>query len=207
MITTRSKAAFALGAALLVLAAAGTAYALGLPPFEQKATIKATAVCETLGDRAGAAAALNRVLPAESSYAFDDAKTHLRTDASDDTYETSCFVNGGGKQLMSVTAEMAEYENSGTWQQEAVGQLVSTSDLAPFNAGDKAVASASAAAIYVPCVSKGTTRHLSVVVNLKKHGDVQGQQSRRDLINLARSAAAYAHEKAKCEAPSKVAAG
>ncbi|MFD8805208.1 hypothetical protein [Streptomyces sp. NPDC059597] len=207
MTSTRTKLVLASGAALLLVVVATAAYAFDLPPFEKKATVTASAVCETLGDRAKAAAALNHALPAEPSYAFDDAKTHLRTDASDDTYETSCFVNGGGTQLMSVTAEMAEYENSGTWVEETVGQLVSTSDLASFNAGDKAVASDSAAAIYVPCVSKGATRHLSVVVNLKKPGDAKGEQSRRDLMTLARSAAAYAHEKAKCEAPSKVSAG
>ncbi|MEW2129637.1 hypothetical protein [Streptomyces sp. NPDC005435] len=76
---------------------------------------------------------------------------------------------------MSVTAEMAEYENSGAWLEEAVGRLVSTSDLTPFNAGDKAVTSASAAAIYVPCVSKRMTRYLSVVVHLTKHGDAKGE--------------------------------
>ncbi|WP_018544496.1 hypothetical protein [Streptomyces sp. LaPpAH-108] len=206
MITTRTKTAVPLGAALVLLAVAGAAYALGLPPFGQKATIKASAVCGTLGAPDSTAATLNRLLPAESSYSFDDAMTDLRTDASDDTYETSCFVNGGGRQLLSVTAEMAEYETPDSWIEEAVAQLVSRRDLVPFAAGDKAVAAGSVAAIYVPCSSQGPDRHLSVVVDLNDRGGATGEQRRRDLITLARNTAVFAHEKAKCEAPSKVSA-
>ncbi|MFD8910625.1 hypothetical protein [Streptomyces sp. NPDC059575] len=197
MTSTRTKLVLASGAALLLVVVAGVAYAFGLPPFEKKGTVRASAVCKTLGSPADAAAALNRLLPAEPSYSFDDALTDFRTDASDDTYETSCFVNGGGRQLMSVTAEMAEYENSDSWVEEAVGQLVSRSDLTPFTAGDKAVASGSAAAVYVPCASKGAPRYLSVVVDLKERGGAKGAESRRELITLARSAAAFAHHKAK----------
>ncbi|WBO63482.1 hypothetical protein [Streptomyces camelliae] len=53
---------------------------------------------------------MERILPGESSYSFDDDLTDLRLDETDDTYESSCFVSGGGKQLLVATAEMAEYD-------------------------------------------------------------------------------------------------
>ncbi|CAL9293134.1 hypothetical protein [Streptomyces sp. enrichment culture] len=80
----------------------GLTYACGAPPFEeQRGEIRDSAVCKTLGDPAGSAGALRKVLPDKSSYSFDDQVMHRRVDDADRTYETFCFVNGDGKMLVT----------------------------------------------------------------------------------------------------------
>lgn len=203
--STRTKSLFAGGAALLLCLVGGVLYASGLPPFEEeKGEIKASEVCRTLGSSSGSAAALKRVLPDKSSYAFDDAMTDLRTDDSDRTYDTSCFVNGDGKMLLAARAQILAYEKADDWVKEVVTQFAPASSLAAFDAGDKAVTSTTAAGIYVPCRRKGPGEHLSVVVELKQHGSASEAELRDGLASLARNAALFAHQNAKCDAPAKV---
>ncbi|MDN3265872.1 hypothetical protein QWJ26_40030 [Streptomyces sp. CSDS2] len=180
-------------------------YAMGLPPFgEEKGNIKAAEVCRTLGPSTGSAAALKKILPDKSSYAFDDAITDARTDDMDFSYATSCFVDGDGKQLVAATAEMLQYDTADEWVKDVVEESVPASSVKPFSAGDKAVASDKIAAVYVPCVVRGRGQHLSIVVELKQRGNAGDEQLREGLISLARNAALFAHHKAKCDAPSKV---
>ncbi|MFF9004005.1 hypothetical protein ACF1GW_31830 [Streptomyces achromogenes] len=206
MASTRTKALIAGGTALLLCLVGGVLYALGLPPFdEERGEIKGSAVCKTLGASGGAADVLRKVLPGESSYSFDDQVMHRRVDDADRTYETACFVNGGGKMLLSATAEMVGYDKAEEWVQEVVANASAPSDVTSFQAGDKAVASERIAAIYVPCRDKGPREHLSVVVELKRRGGATDAEVREGLSSLARGAALFAHRQAMCDAPAKVA--
>jgi len=200
----RAKVFSITGVVLALALAAGLAYALKLPPFEERGEIKAEDVCASLGNASRAATALADVLPEKSSYSFRDYATDLRTDELDNSYQTACFVHGDGEQLLVAQAEMLEYDTTESWQKEAVEQFVPASSLLPFDAGDKAVASDRVAGIYVPCASRGVRRHLSVVVQLKKQSDASASELRARLIDLAENAAVYAHTKAKCDMPSKV---
>ncbi|MFI9807937.1 hypothetical protein ACIHEJ_26830 [Streptomyces sp. NPDC052301] len=161
-------------------------------------------MCRTLGSSSDSAAALKRVLPDKSSYTFDGAVTDGRTDDMDDSFFASCFVDGDGKQLLAATAEMMQYDKADEWVKDVVANSVSHASVKPFAAGDKAVASDRVAAIYLPCVSRGFERHLSVVVELKQLGTADGDQLREGLISLARNAALSAHQRAKCDVPAGV---
>ncbi|MFF9089650.1 hypothetical protein ACF1BE_25115 [Streptomyces sp. NPDC014991] len=205
MASTRTKSLLAGGVALLLCLVLGVLYALGLPPFKDKrGEIKASEVCGTLGRSSGSATALRRVLPDKSSYAFDGAVTDPRLDDEDSSYYASCFVNGDGRQLVAVTAEMTRYDKAGEWVRDVVANNVPAGSVKPFGAGDEAVASDRVAAIYVPCATRGAGGHLSVVVHLKQPGSADADQLRQGLISLARNAALAAHEKAKCDAPPKL---
>ncbi|MEU3826247.1 hypothetical protein AB0F36_13125 [Streptomyces sp. NPDC029080] len=205
MASTRTKSLLAGGVALLLCLAAGVLYALGLPPFkDKKGEIEAAEVCRTLGSSSSSAAALKRVLPDRSSYAFQDAVTDPRRDDMDSSYSASCFVNGDGKLLVSVTAEMAQYDETGAWVKDVVANHTPASSVRPFSAGDKAIASERVAAIYLPCVARASGPHLSVVVQLQRPGDADAEQLRQGLISLVRNTALHAHQNAKCDAPSKV---
>ncbi|MET8565790.1 hypothetical protein ABZV75_36500 [Streptomyces flaveolus] len=205
MAFTRTKALIAGGAALLLCLVGGVLYVLDVSPFEEeKGEIRASDVCSTLGSSSSSAAALKRVLPDKSSYTFDDAVTDPRRDDMDVSYATSCFVDGDGKQLIAATAEMLQYDNADEWVKDVIEGSVPASSAKSFSSGDKAVASNKLAAIYVPCLTRGSGQHLSIVVQLKQRGSADGDQLREGLISLARNAAVFAHQKAKCDAPSKV---
>lgn len=154
--------------------------------------------------------ALTNVLPEESSYSFNE-KVRLRVDASDATYESSCFVSGGGKQLLVVKARLMEDEPAKSWTQWVKGTAAneaSTKSLTPFTAGDKAVASSRFAAIFVPCTSAGKAPggqySLSVSTELKQAGSSSDAAVRGELIKLTRKASSYAHAKAKCDMKPKI---
>ncbi|MET8981985.1 hypothetical protein ABZX85_40965 [Streptomyces sp. NPDC004539] len=198
------KKAAAVGLILVVALAASVFYALKLPPFEEVGKIEAGDVCKSLGDSSRAATSLKEVLPEESDYSFRDVENSIRTEGPGRSYETYCFVEGGGKQLVVAKAELMEYDVTDRWVEEVVEQLVPASSLSPFTAGDKAVASGSVAAIYVPCYSTGSDRHLSVVVQLKKGSGIGESERRAELVGMAENAAAYAHSRAKCDMPSAV---
>ncbi|MCS0605969.1 hypothetical protein NX794_32895 [Streptomyces sp. LP11] len=205
MASTGTKALIAGGTALLLCLVGGVLYAFGLSPFgEEKGEIKASEVCRTLGASDGSAVALRRVLPGESAYSFDDAVSDPRRDDMDVSYSSSCFVDGGGKQLLSATAEMLQYDHAEEWVEEVVGQFASVSSLKAFDAGDKAVASDKVAAVYLPCVARGDGQHLSVVVHLKQQGGGGAERLRDGLVSLARSTARFAQQNAKCDVVAEV---
>jgi hypothetical protein len=200
-----SSKTLATSGTLVVLALiASLFYVLNLPPFQEKTVIHADDVCGSLGEKEAAASVLRDILPEAPSYSFDGETTDPRTDERDDSYENWCFIDGDGKQLLSARTEMLEYERADDWVTEAVAQGDSTVGLERFAAGDEAVASSRIAAIYVPCAAEGASRHLSVVVRLKRQGDAESSDLRQGLITLTKGAASYAHEAAHCELESKV---
>ncbi|WP_331448766.1 hypothetical protein [Streptomyces prasinus] len=200
----RPKILLTSGTFVALALTAGLFYIFDIPPFKGEGVIRAEDVCVSLGNRTAAASALKEILPGKSSYSFDNETTDPRTDKRDDSYENWCFIYGDGDQLLSVRSEMLEYEQVDGWVAEAVAQGGSVAGFERFTAGDKAVVSSRVAAVYVPCTSEGSSRHLSVIVRLKKHGDADASELRPSLITLAKRAATYAHEAAHCELPSKV---
>ncbi|MFI8950815.1 hypothetical protein ACIGO6_30375 [Streptomyces sp. NPDC053750] len=194
--------------AVALAAICGAAYLLKVPPFaEETGDIAAGAVCDSLGLASQAADALESVLPAETSYAFND-EVHLRVDDQDDSYRSYCSVSGDGDQLMSVRTEMMRDEPLKSWIDSEVAEFASREQLTPFTANDKSAASPSVAAIFMPCASPGKIPggqyNISVVVHLEKAGKVSDADRRATLIELATSTATYAYGKAKCDASSEL---
>ncbi|WP_164414249.1 hypothetical protein [Streptomyces salinarius] len=189
-----------LGISLVLALGVGLLYALDLPPFgKERGAIRTDAVCATLGDDKSAADALNKILPDASSYDFEDSTTDRRTGGLDDTYESSCFVDGDGPLLLSARVTMLEYEDPDAWMRDAVVPFESENALEPFTAGEKSVASDKVAAIYSRCTSHGGNRHLSVIVRLTREGGAGAAAQRQGLIDLAQGTASYAHEAARCD--------
>ncbi|WP_437015929.1 hypothetical protein [Streptomyces sp. enrichment culture] len=190
--------------------AAGLLYAYKLLPFTEKGEIEAGEVCSSLGPSSSVVNALKKVLPEESSYSFDE-NARLRVDVTDTTYESSCFVSGGGKQLLVMEARMMEDEPAESWTQWVKGTAAnetSTKSVTPFTAGEKAVASSRFAAIFVPCTSVGKAPggqyNLSVSTELKQAGNVGDAAMRDELIKLTRTASSHTHAKAKCDMKSQI---
>ncbi|MBZ9638495.1 hypothetical protein [Streptomyces sp. PSKA30] len=209
MNTTRAKVRIAVGAVVTLGLLGCAAYLFEIPPFdEQVGEIAESAVCESLGPSSKSVTALKSVLPEASSYAFDDDVT-LRVDEQDDGFTSDCFVSGGGKEVMSARTQMMRADSAQNWVSGEVEQYVEdSSQLTSFDAGAKGVASSSVAAVFVPCTSAGKIPggqyNLSVVVQLKESKGASTAQTRSGLIELAKSAASYAHAQAKCDMPSTV---
>lgn len=209
MNTTKVKIPIAVGAITAVGLLGCAAYLFEIPPFDkQVGEIEKSAVCESLGPPSQSVAPLQSVLPEASTYAFDDEVT-LRVDDQDDGYTSDCFVSGDGKALMSARTQMMRAEAAQTWVSGEVEQYGEDSgQLTSFQAGAKGVASSSVAAVLVPCASAGNIPggqyNLSIVVQLKEAGRSGSAETRAGLIELAKSAASYAHAKAKCDMPSTV---
>jgi hypothetical protein len=198
------------GAVVALALFAGLAYTYKSWPFSEKGEIEAGEVCSSMGPSSSVVNALTKVLPEESSYSFDES-THLRVDVTDTNYESSCFVSGGGKQLLVVEARLMEDEPAKSWTEWVKGTAAneaSTKSLTPFTAGDKAVASSRFAAIFVPCTSAGKAPggqyNLSVSTELKHPGNSSDTAVRDELIKLTRTASSYTHAKAKCDMTPKI---
>ncbi|MEU6159012.1 hypothetical protein [Streptomyces sp. NPDC047130] len=184
-------------------ALAGGAYVLGIPPFTKVGTIEESSVCASLGPSAHAVEALRSILPEQGSYRFDD-ETIPRRSKQDDAFAAYCFVDGDESQLLSVRALFQPDAPPDMWEEDvALGDP--SHSLTRFDAGIRAVASHSMAAIFVPCEPRGVLpggqHNLSVLVHLKQTGETSTGQRRAGLITLARSAAASAHERADCTMP------
>ncbi|MFE5598917.1 hypothetical protein ACFQ8O_06970 [Streptomyces coelicoflavus] len=201
---TDRKVIIPFGLSVVLVLGIGLLYVFDAPPFrEERGTIKADAVCATLGDAKSAAVTLKKILPDASSYEFEDSTTDTRTSGLDDTYESSCFVDGNGSQLLSARVTMLEYGEPDAWVQDAVVPFESASALAPFSAGEKSVASNRVAAIYTRCTSHGGNQHLSVIVRLTREGSAGEMAQRQGLIDLAQETSAHAYKAARCDATAK----
>ncbi|WP_327679592.1 hypothetical protein [Streptomyces sp. NBC_00467] len=191
----------------------GVAYVAGFPPFEERGTIDAGTMCESLGNSSKVFSSLERVLPSQSRYSFDDEVTS-RANSTDDNYASGCFVRGDTEQMLSVRTEMmliGPEPTRSTVADWADGIQTNSPDRRPFNsfaAGNGAVASSRTSAILVPCTPPGEIPggeyDLSVVVTLKGNSRAGDTESRQSLIDLVRSAADYAHRNARCELSAKL---
>ncbi|MGW4034229.1 hypothetical protein ACWEFL_33875 [Streptomyces sp. NPDC004838] len=186
---------------------AGASYLLGFPPFDRQGEIKADRVCESLGESSFAATALRQALPAEPTYSFKDQVAGENAEQGSTSYTADCFVRGESSVLLSARTEMMVVSSSESWTTQVLDGR-SPSDVENFTAGSKGVASASRAAVLVPCTSAGRipggSYSLSVVIDLRKHDDSDERKVRQALENLAVGAAEYSHREAKCDLPSRL---
>ncbi|AZM75185.1 hypothetical protein D1J63_09570 [Streptomyces sp. KPB2] len=193
-------------AAIAAVALAGVCVAaalLKIPPFSDDAgKIEASEVCESLGPASQSVDALRSVLPEEPSYSFTD-DVNVRVDIHDDSYRSDCFVSAGGRQLLGARTQMMRDEPTQSWiDGEVAGK---TDQLKPFSSDVHGVASSSVAAVFLPCTSAGNIPggqyNLSVVIHLEEAGNAGTLETRAGLVELAKSAASFAHDKAKCDIP------
>ncbi|MBQ0984369.1 hypothetical protein KBZ10_07515 [Streptomyces sp. F63] len=204
------KPAIPLAALLAVGLGGSAAYLFGVPPFEKRGGIGVESVCASLGEPAKAARALERVLPDASEYSFDDSVSGGNVAQGDSGYTADCFVSGDDGVLLSARAQLILVGSPGStpedWEAEVLGDKAGESG--SFAAGSKGVASASRAAVLVPCAKPGTvpggSYSLSVVVDRKKATGEGDSGIRRGLTDLAVGAARYSHEKAGCDLPSEL---
>ncbi|WP_405641623.1 hypothetical protein [Streptomyces uncialis] len=193
-----------------MMLAGATAYFFDVPPFASRGKIDASKVCEVLGTSEKLAPALRTALPKSSEYSFRNREKS--GDLSDRRFSTfHCFVRGedGSPRPFTSYTEMMLAEGPKHWIDNYVNQQrFEDHELSDFKAGDKGVASIRTAGISVPCIPDGKViggqYNLSTVVTLKQDNDSDDGDTRQALIDIARSAAEYAHKKAKCELPSKL---
>ncbi|MFJ9035509.1 hypothetical protein ACIRF8_02785 [Streptomyces sp. NPDC102406] len=203
---TRPKILAVAGVTIVIIVAA-LAYVFKWPPFKEEGEIKAADVCASLGHPKHATDTLRKLLPERSSYNFDDTGSG-GVDESGLSYRSSCMVTGGSEAILLRTqTESMPYESAEDWlkwvRTKALNES-STRAFTRFPAGDEAAASKNFAAIFIPCVAKKDEQrpqyNISLTVELGRPGD---SATRAGLIDLARSAASYAHEKAGCAIPLK----
>ncbi|MFD5700230.1 hypothetical protein [Streptomyces lasiicapitis] len=211
MFATRKRVIVALTLAVGFALVSGAAYLLKIPPFkkqEESSTIRATELCDSFGNPTLAVKTLNNVLPKESTYSFQETPGS-RVDQSDATYDSSCFIRGDAKIVMSARTEMMRAESPKGWiNAEVLDERGNIREYESFPAGDKGMASPMRAAIFVPCTPKGQipggAYNLSVTVQLKQAGKSSKPESRAELTELAMGAAKFAHQNARCGLPSKL---
>ncbi|MCX5034978.1 MULTISPECIES: hypothetical protein [Streptomyces] len=200
-----SRTVYVIAIAAVALAGVfGAAYLLKMPPFsDDPGHIEANEVCKSLGPTSQAVDALRSVLPEESSYSFND-DVSVRVDNHDDSYRSDCFVSAGGRQLLGARTQMMRDEPTQSWIDGEVAQVAGErNQLRPFSAEVRGVASSSVAAVFLPCASAGNIPggqyNLSVVIHLEEAGKAENTETRAGLIELAKSAATLAHDRAKCD--------
>jgi hypothetical protein len=189
--------------------AAGIVY-LSYPSGSDKhAPISASDVCKPLSNDTSVAT-LKQVLPEQSDFSFDEEPEASRLPAEvSDSYSTSCFIRGDQNLLLSVRARMMRAEPPNSWAREIfAGRDDEAGRVSRFEAGTRGVASPIRAAAFIPCAPKGKipggSYNSSVVVSLKKRGDVSDAQSRDGLIDLVTSFGKHAHKNAGCTLPSRI---
>ncbi|MEV6316486.1 hypothetical protein [Streptomyces sp. NPDC051776] len=211
MFATRKRIIIPVAALTLVGLIAGAAYLLKIPPFAQQGSINANDACASLGSSQNAVSALKKVLPVDSHYSFDDTPG-TRVGQEDRSYTSSCFVNGGERTILSARVQMMRAEPAEGWvRSEVLGYKTGVQDLESFAAGDKGVTTPTMAAIFVPCAPAGQipggAYNLSVIVELKEHGESSDTETRRGLMDLALGVSDFAHRKARCGLPAKLSNG
>lgn len=192
-----------------VVVGGGVYYAAGGPPFGKDGTISAEQVCSDFGPADAAAEKLNELLPASESYSVD-SKKNIRVDERDG-FSSSCFISGGGKQLLSLVTELHDGDSMDDWFNGASvdTDYLPKEETRKFAPGDRGRVSPKAAAILVPCASEkqepGMRQSLGVSLRLREGTRMEGGDAIRAAAQeLVTAAAKQAHEKAKCDVPLKL---
>ncbi|MEU0688267.1 hypothetical protein [Streptomyces uncialis] len=195
------------------LAIAGvTAYFFDIPPFSSRAEIHAASVCAVLGESENLVPALRNALPESSVYSFKNGE-RLLADVHDRRSQSfHCRVDGEDgnlSRMLTAYTHIALAGSSQRWIENHVDPFRPEDyPLREFKAGDIGVASIRTAGIFAPCIPDGKIiggqYNISTVVALDRDNDSDDSDTRQALIDIARSAAEYAHKKAKCELPSKL---
>ncbi|MFC6067816.1 hypothetical protein [Streptomyces ochraceiscleroticus] len=210
MSVARKRLAIILATGVLMLAAAVVALSVaGFPPFEKKGTVDSASVCTSLGGGDATPEDVENVLPAAEEYTFEDDDP-ARSDPSQSTFESSCFVSADGKTALSVRTEMVRAASAGLWAKHSVAnnEYVGSRQAKTFDAGESALSGKRFAAVYVPCVSDGKipggVRNVSVVARAMSQPSADPEVAERSLKALLLDAARHAHSRAKCDLPSKL---
>lgn len=212
MVTRKKASAVIAGVLLAAVTVFLVAYFSGLPPFEKRGEIKADEVCGSLADGEAATAALSKVLPDKGEYRFD-GQDGLRSDQSESSFESNCFVWSDGKTVFGISTELVRSSSPKLWQEQVLRderEEVVNGGGKPvaFEAGENAFASSRMAAVYVPCVSDGKVpggpRNLSVVARAVQEPAASATDARQGLAKLALLMGERAHQQAKCDVPSKL---
>ncbi|MGV9885051.1 hypothetical protein [Streptomyces sp. NPDC003006] len=195
------------GLALTVALTAGIVYLASTPQSDDSGTVRSADACNLLKSNP-AVSALNRVLPGQSAYSFDEDPVRSHSAEASDSFSTSCFVRGDDDLLLSARAHMMLAEPHKTWANSVFeGDVGEEGRVTRFEAGIRGAASPDKAAAFVPCVPEGKIPgggyNLSVVVDLKERGHSTEAQARKTLIDLTVSAASYAHKAAGCTLPAR----
>ncbi|MFH8609967.1 hypothetical protein ACH4D5_21050 [Streptomyces sp. NPDC018029] len=193
--------------AITVGLAAGIVYLASASQSDDSGTVRSAEACNLLQSKP-AISALNRVLPGQSAYSFDEGPVGSRSAEASDSFSTSCFVRDDDNLLLSARARMMMAEPRKTWESTVFeGDVSEEGRVTRFEAGIRGAASADKAAAFVPCVPEGEipggSYNLSVVVDLKQRGELTEAQARKSLIDLTVSAASHAHKAAGCTLPAR----
>ncbi|MEU7283252.1 hypothetical protein AB0A69_31430 [Streptomyces sp. NPDC045431] len=199
-----------IGALALAAMAMATVYIFGLPPFERRGEIKASDVCETLGNSSSATRALGATLPDEPEYSFRDTWNGTPVSIGGNYFTIHCHIYGGGRVLFHTRAQLTDHKPSDDWVKKALHDKSPKAE--KFSAGAMGAIRGGRAAILVPCSSSarlpgGTPRFsysLSVEVELHYYDRPASQKVRQGLTDLALGAAQYAHKRNGCNLPSNL---
>ncbi|MFD4832514.1 hypothetical protein ACFWPV_22035 [Streptomyces uncialis] len=192
--------------------AGATAYFFDIPPFSSRAEIHAADACAVLGESENLVPALRTALPESSEYSFKNREILLGEMSDRRSQRFICRVDGEDgnfSRLFTSDTRIALAESSQLWIDNYVDPYRPEDyPLREFKAGDKGVASIRTAGIFAPCIPDGKIiggqYNISTVVALNRDSDSDDGDTRQALIDIARSAAEYAHKKAECELPSKL---
>ncbi|MEU0302281.1 hypothetical protein ABZ252_22860 [Streptomyces sp. NPDC006175] len=180
--------------------AAGSAYLLELPPFEGIGTIEAEDVCENLGTSEKVAPALQEVAPRKPEYSFRE-QGNLGGQIS---YFSGCHAWTGNTEFLVTRTE---YTNSGgtfdDWAEGPASKMIDIEDPKKFDRFDISsnrwgVVSQRKAALATPCFPEEKKSLTTVVVLWVTAEGRTNDRYHQELIDLATSAAKYAHEDAHC---------
>ncbi|WP_051831538.1 hypothetical protein [Streptomyces violens] len=209
MSLTRTKIVAAILTAGLLVAVAITAAVADFPPFEKEGTVDSASVCDSLGGGDGKVRDVKNALPSAAKYTFDDSDP-ARSDPSQSTFTSSCFVSADDKISLSIRTEMIRAASADVWAKHVVAnnEYVGAREAKAFGAGESALSGERFAAVYVPCVPDGKipggVRNLSVVARAMAQPSAEPEVAERSLKALLLDAARHAHSRAKCDLPSKL---
>ncbi|MFI5728333.1 hypothetical protein [Streptomyces cyaneofuscatus] len=184
---------------------AGTAYLLGVSPFERTGTIEASEACKNLGSSEKVIPAIKELAPPKHKYSFAEQNNRGSV-----THFSGCFVRADEIDFLVTRTEDTPTGSMTfeTWAEGPASRMVTTEDpknFDRFGTDTWGVVSRNKAALAVPCLPRGK-QSLTTVVLLRDSAEPNRGKDRyrQELIDLAKSAAAFAHEDANCTLPLKI---
>ncbi|MFC9945173.1 hypothetical protein [Streptomyces pratensis] len=200
----KSKARIlAAGLATTVGLAIGTAYLLEIPPFEGVGTIEAGKVCKNLGSSDKVVPALREIAPREPDYSFTEQDNQGLI-----TYYSGCHGQASDTEFLVTRTEYTSLGGTfESWLNGPASKMVDTEDPKNFDRFEPATdawgaVSKNKAAVTAPC-SPDKKKSLTTIVQVwhAAESDRTEDRYRQELIDLAISAAEFAHKDADCTLP------
>lgn len=182
-------------------------YLFDLPPFERQGPIEANEVCETLGAPEEAAKDIRNVVPSAPEYTFRNRSNNPSLEYS---YSSGCSTFADGDPALGLRAVLMGDFPVSRWVDKNLKYEVYPEEekATPFRAAKGAVHTSRSASVFVPCRAAGEIpggqRNLSVTLIALDDPSADEKNVRQSLVNLAVSAARFAHKDAECSLPSKL---